>query len=335
MEERKRKYGQMEGDKERVCVMGGAGYIASWLIMRLLENGYLVNTTVRSEPEHKEDSSFLASLPGATQNLKVFNANLSNPESFNAAIEGCTAVFHLAPTIDYDKRESEEIVTKRSIDATLGILRACQNIRTVKRVVYTASASAVAYSGKDVDVVDESFWSNPDCIRVRMQAGASYAISKLLTERAALEFAEQNGMDCVTILPSYVVGPFICPQLPGSVYVALAILFGNKDIVEYPVHTVHVDDVARAFIFLLEHFNPKGRYICSSEVVNIERIFEFLSEKYPKLEIPTLDSLKEIRCCKHFEISSKKLMDAGFKFKYGFNEMYDGVIQCCKEKGYL
>ncbi|KAJ7950983.1 Dihydroflavonol-4-reductase [Quillaja saponaria] len=325
----------MEGNKGRVCVTGGTGYIASWLIMRLLENGYPVSTTMRSEPEHKKDVSFLTSLPGATQNLKIFNADLSNPESFNAAIEGCTAVFHIAATIDYAEREPEEIVTKKSIDAMLGILKACQNIKTVKRVVYTSSASAVAFSGKDDDTLDESFWSDLDFIRARMQPGASYAISKTLTERAALEFAEQNGMDVITILPSYVVGPFICSKLPGSVYVALAILFGNKDIVEYPLHTVHVEDVARAFIFLLEHSNPKGRYLCSSEVVSIERIFEFLSEKYPELEIPTLDSLKEIKCSKQIAIPSKKLMDSGFKFKKGFNEMYDEAIQCCKEKGYL
>jgi nucleoside-diphosphate-sugar epimerase len=39
--------------KGLVCVTGGAGFVASWLIMRLLEHGYTVRTTIRSSPgEH-------------------------------------------------------------------------------------------------------------------------------------------------------------------------------------------------------------------------------------------------------------------------------------------
>jgi len=40
----------MEESKGRVCVTGGAGYIASWIIKRLLQDGYSVNTTVRPDP---------------------------------------------------------------------------------------------------------------------------------------------------------------------------------------------------------------------------------------------------------------------------------------------
>ena len=40
----------MAGDKGTVCVTGGTGYIGSWLIMRLLDQGYHVRTTIRSDP---------------------------------------------------------------------------------------------------------------------------------------------------------------------------------------------------------------------------------------------------------------------------------------------
>lgn len=33
------------------------------------------------------------------------------------------------------------------------------------------------------------------------------------------------------------------------------------------------------------------------------------------------------------DLSTKKLTDAGFVFKYGVEEMLDDAIQCCKEKG--
>jgi len=40
----------MEEEKGRVCVTGGTGFIGSWIIKRLLEGGYTVNTTIRSDP---------------------------------------------------------------------------------------------------------------------------------------------------------------------------------------------------------------------------------------------------------------------------------------------
>ena len=52
---------------------------------------------------------------------------------------------------------------------------------------------------------------------------------------------------------------------------------------------VHVDDVARAHIFLLEHPNPKGRYNCSKCLGTIEKVTEIVSAKYPEFQIPTLE----------------------------------------------
>ncbi|KAG7992793.1 hypothetical protein I3843_02G145700 [Carya illinoinensis] len=335
----------MEGEKGTVCVTGGTGYIGSWLIMRLLERGYTVRTTIRSDPGgpgHMKDIGFLTGLPGASEKLRIFNADLSIPESFSAAIEGCIGVFHVATPVDFEDKEPEEIVTKRSIDGALGILNACLNSQTVKRVVYTSSAAAILYNGQDVDdEADESVWSDVDFIKALKTHGGSYAVSKTLTERTVLEFGEKHGLelDVITIIPSLVIGPFICPKLPGSVSVALAMILGNEDAYSFLARCapsmVHVDDLVRAHIFLLEYPNAKGRYICSSDGMTIEQISEFLAVSYPEFQIPTPDSMKKYRGSKTQGLSSKKLLDSGFKYKYGFKEMFDGAIQCCRENGYF
>ncbi|TXG62694.1 hypothetical protein EZV62_009688 [Acer yangbiense] len=299
----------MEEDKGTVCVTGGTGFIASWLIMRLLEHGYSVRTTVRPDPEKKRDLSFLTNLPGASEKLQIFTADLSDPDSFKAAIEGCTGVLHVATPIDFEGREPEEVLTQRTIDGTLGILKACLKSKTVKRVVYTSSVSAVTVNGKNVDVMDESFWSDVDYIRkiIPMVGPGAYLVSKTSAEKAALQFAEENGLDLVTVIPTLVVGPFVCPKFPASVRSALAMVLGNKE--EYTKSNstamVHVDDVVRAHIFLLEYPEAKG------------------------------SSLTENKGYKLPELSTKKLLDTGFKYKYGLDEIFDGAIQCCKEKGYL
>ena len=51
------------------------------------------------------------------------------------------------------------------------------------------------------------------------------------------------------------------------------------------LHMVHVDDIARAHIFLLQHPNPKGRYNCSPFIADVEEIAELLSAKYPNFQI--------------------------------------------------
>lgn len=40
----------MAEGKGRVCVTGGTGFLGSWIIKSLLENGYSVNTTIRADP---------------------------------------------------------------------------------------------------------------------------------------------------------------------------------------------------------------------------------------------------------------------------------------------
>ncbi|KAK1560698.1 hypothetical protein Q3G72_029818 [Acer saccharum] len=64
--------------------------------MKLLEDGYSVRTTVRPDPEKKRDLSFLTNLPGASEKLQIFTADLSDPDSFEAALEGCNVCTILA-----------------------------------------------------------------------------------------------------------------------------------------------------------------------------------------------------------------------------------------------
>ncbi|XVE62493.1 hypothetical protein DITRI_Ditri06bG0122200 [Diplodiscus trichospermus] len=95
------------------------------------------------------------------------------------------------------------------------------------------------------------------------------------------------------------------------------------------VAMVHIDDLSRALIFLLEHPEAKGRYNCSSDTVTIQKIVEILSTKYP--EYPIADSVAEIEGTKWPGLSSKKLLDLDFKFNYGGEDM---LSSAAKKKGF-
>ncbi|PIA25993.1 hypothetical protein AQUCO_10200042v1 [Aquilegia coerulea] len=327
----------MEGKKGTVCVTGGAGYIGSWLIMRLLERGYSVRTTVRSNPEFKKDLSHLTSLPGASESLKIFNADLNKPETFIAPIEGCDGVFHTAHPVDFERIEADDATIKMAVQGTLGILKLCLNSKTVKRVVYTSSISAIMYNKSGLTVLDENTWTDVDFCRTAKLPGSSYCIPKTLAEQAALNFAQETGLEVVTIVPSLVVGPFICPHFPSSNHLALSLIMGNRERYKYLTRPqmVHIDDVVSGHIYLLECPDVEGRYICSAVHTTFLQLVKFLSVRYPEFRLPPLDLTKEMEEVKPVELSSKKLLDLGYSYKYGIEEMFDGAIKSCKEKGFL
>ncbi|KAG5626794.1 hypothetical protein H5410_012012, partial [Solanum commersonii] len=120
----------------------------------------------------------------------------------------------------------------------------------------------------------------------------SYSTCKTLTEKAAIEFAAKNGLELVSVVAPWVHGPFITPHCPSTVRLFLGLIFGNhKGLLEQQKYIpfVHVDDVVNAHIFLFEHSNAKGRYICSSGETTIYQLSKFLSAKYPQYQIPIIE----------------------------------------------
>lgn len=53
-----------------------------------------------------------------------------------------------------------------------------------------------------------------------------YVLSKLLTENAAFQFANDNGIDLVSIITTTVAGPFLTTTIPSSIRVLLSPLTG-------------------------------------------------------------------------------------------------------------
>lgn len=190
-------------NKGIVCVTGGAGYFAAWLIKSLLEHGYTVRITVWSDSGQVSPPEVPArSIRGK---LQVFIADLERPESFGDVIDGCIGVFHVAhPIIDFTRttEEPQGKMISTSAEGSITVLKACLKSKTVKKVIYTSSAVAALFisNKKDVAEINENMWSEVDTLQ---ESGKWYPLSKTLTERAMFQFAEKHGLDIFCVQRSH------------------------------------------------------------------------------------------------------------------------------------
>ncbi|VAH37074.1 unnamed protein product [Triticum turgidum subsp. durum] len=330
--------------RKTACVTGGSGYIASALVKMLLEKGYAVKTTVRN-PDDTEKNAHLKALAGLGP-LEVFRADLNEEGSFDGAVAGCDYAFLVAAPVNLEAENPEKDVIEPAVHGTLNVMRSCVRAGTVKRVVLTSSAAAVSSRPLEGDghVLDEESWSDVEFLRSTKTGPWAYPVSKVLLEKAARAFAEENGISLVTVCPVVVVGEAPAADVLTSVGHVLSLLSGDDaraGILEHiqrasgSIPMVHIDDLCRAELFLAEEEAASGRYIVSSINTTAVGLARFLAAKYPQYKVDTDrfgDLPEKPRVC----VSSAKLVKEGFEYKYkNLDEIYDNIVEYGRALGIL
>lgn len=327
-----------------VCVTGATGFVGSWLVKCLLNKGYTVHATAR-DLENEAKVRHLLDIPRVEDSLKLFRADLSEDGSFDAAVTGCHGVFHVATPTESTPKDPENDVIKPAVDGTLNVLHACTKAKTVKRVVVTSSVATVAMneSEEQNQYIDESCWTDVGYLRTKKPTlGWAYSVSKTLAERAALQYGKEHDLEVVTIIPVLVVGSSITPTVPVSVEVALSLLTGiprdlhilkDLQLGTGSLSLVHVEDLCTAHIFLMENPAAQGRYICSASNLSVAQLAHYLSKRYPQYNV--LTQFEDVPPVPRVNLSSNKLVESGFNFKLGLDEMFDDAVKYLKIKGVL
>ncbi|RAL37000.1 hypothetical protein DM860_003922 [Cuscuta australis] len=273
-----------------VCVTGGSGFIASWLIKDLLRRGYTVNATVRF-PKDPKKIDHLVSLEGAKERLKLMKADLMEEGSFDAAIAGCEGVFHCAsPFFLHDTPDPQAELIDPAVKGTLNVLGSAARTPSVRRAVLTSSEAAIAFNRtpRTADtVVDETWWSDPDhCKENEMW----YVLSKTLAEKAAWDFVQLKSggarFDLVSINPPCVIGPMMQPSLNQSCANVLSLINGGETYPNVAYGWVHVRDVVEAHILAFEKREANGRYYVAERSANPPQLINILAQLYPNLKFP-------------------------------------------------
>ncbi|KAG0515156.1 hypothetical protein BDA96_10G255000 [Sorghum bicolor] len=313
---------------ETVCVTGAGGFVASWLVERLLAAGrYMVHGTVRDPGDAK--NAHLLALDGAAERLRLFKADLLDSGSVAAAVAGCDGVFHVAcPVPDYALTDPEVELVAPAVTGTMNVLRACSEAE-VKRVVVVSSLSAVMIKPEwdECKVMDEGCWSDVGHCRTTENW---YCLSKTLAEMEAFEYAKRTGVDVVSVCPSLVIGPLLQPTLNASSAVVVDFLKGDRLVKMKLRHFVDVRDVADALLLVYETPEASGRYICNSHARLVSDVIKLLKSWYPTYQYAT----KFVQVNHEPPFSSKKLQALGWKFR-PFEETLRDSVESFKAAGVL
>jgi len=141
-----------------VAVTGASGYIGSWTVHDLLQQGYNVRALVRDRSKPEKVNHLLAlndtDLRGQ---VELLEGDLFEPGSYNDAFSGCSAVIHTGATVGYNQ-ETPQQVYDGCFTEVQHVIESVKKAGSVTRFVFTSSFAAVGHPRPRGYVFTEKDW---------------------------------------------------------------------------------------------------------------------------------------------------------------------------------
>ena len=285
-------------DKDKpVLVTGGSGYLASWIVKMLLDEGLHVRATVRN-PEKTESIAHLEKLAETSHGkLELHPADLLAPGSFDKPMQDCELVIHTAsPFFVTGIKNAEEELIRPAKEGTRNVLEAAQKNTSVKRIVLTSSVVAVYGDNADIALTDSDRFTENEWNLTSNARHQPYSYSKTLAEKEGWVMAQtQDRWDLLTINPGWILGPSLSKRT-DSMSIKTMIEFGRGDykngVPNLWMGVVDVRDVAAAHIKAGLTPEASGRHILVSEELTLLDIAAILRKhfgdryRFPRREAP-------------------------------------------------
>ncbi len=184
--------------------------------------------------------------------LTLREADILDAKALQGALEPADWLFHTAAIAD-DWKHSAVAVYRTNVAGTENVLAAARWVG-VRRFLLTASAAALGVPTRLNPLLDENSRFNLP------PQDWTYAYSKVMAEKALWRAAEESAMECVSLLPTAIIGPADQSQISGQ----LVVRAWQGDLFPFPqggVNFVDVRDVAAGEILAARHAQPGERYV--------------------------------------------------------------------------
>jgi dihydroflavonol-4-reductase len=256
---------------ELTLVTGATGFVGAAVARALAARGQKLRLMVRAGSDRRNLANIEA---------EVFVADLADPASLEAAVQGCRYLFHVAA--DYRLWVPNPAEMRRvNVDGTVALLNAAHQAG-VERTIYTSSVAALGLLPNGEPADENTF------VDERLLIGA-YKRSKYDAEQAVRKLVLQ-GQNIVIVNPSTPVGPGDIKPTPTGKMVLDAANGRMPAFVNTGLNVVHVDDVAQGHLLALERGRVGESYILGGENLMLKDFLRIIAmqarRKAPKIRLP-------------------------------------------------
>ncbi len=172
-------------------VTGGAGFLGSHLIERLLQNNHSVVCLDDFSTGTKRN------LDNVKNQIKIVEGDIRDPNIIKETVRNIDYIFHLAAQISVNRSVREpRFDASVNIEGTINLLEAIAN-SSVKRFIYVSTGGAI-YGEPTVIPASENTKELPI---------SPYGISKLVGEKYLQWFHNIYGLSYTIIRPANIYGP--------------------------------------------------------------------------------------------------------------------------------
>ena len=263
----------------KVLVTGANGFIGLNTVLRLLQLGYNVRATVRSE-SHKRNIIETLSKHLDTRGLEFAIVDLMKDDGWQNAVRGCDFVIHTASPYPAENPKDENEIIIPARDGTLRALKSAQ-IEGIKRVVMLSTIGAI-FDGHEGEnkTFDENDWS--DLGKTRL----IYHKSKTIAERAAWDFINsaenKSKIEMVAVNPSNVFGPVLDGHHHTSTEWYRTIMHAEvPGVARTQIDFVDVRDLVEVLVKALTVPEVTGkRFICNGASIPLLEFADILHENF-------------------------------------------------------
>ncbi|MEP7028808.1 MAG: SDR family oxidoreductase, partial [Candidatus Eisenbacteria bacterium] len=290
-----------------VLVTGGAGYIGSVTVARLLERGHRVR--VLDNLLFGDDA---LAAHRSSPDLELLSGDVRDAAAVARACAGIDGILHLAGLVGDPACALDPALTRAvNVDSTITLAEAAK-AAGVRRLVFASTCSVYGAAGEAW--LDEQSATGPVSL---------YAESNLESETLFQDRLQGSGVEPVTLRFATVFG--VSPRMRFDLVVNLLTARALREGV-LEVHggeqwrpQVHVDDVASALLLALDQPRAAGRtYNVGSDALNLRigELAQAIAARFPAASL----TVSETRDPRSYRVSFARITDElGFRAEHSID----------------
>ncbi|GLC66025.1 hypothetical protein PLESTF_000373700 [Pleodorina starrii] len=212
-----------EMDGITVLLTGVSGFVGSELARQLLQAGAHLRCPVRCPLDSPRLTLLKEAFAGLPGSITFLDADIRSEEAITQAAAGCSYVFHVASPFIITAEDPARDIVAPAVEGTAAVLRGAARHKgsPLKRVIVTSSVCAI----HDCNVKQQpragpgKSYTEEDWNEVSTLEAEPYWVSKVEAERTAWRLASELGLELVTVLPNFVMGPVAAKEAAAGISV--------------------------------------------------------------------------------------------------------------------